>query len=269
MYVKLFGSILDSSIWAQDSDTRVVWITMLAMADSEGIVNASIDGLAHRARVSIPACRHALHVLSGPDDFDRSGEGDGHRIEALRGGWQLVNYALYRELRSVKQVQDAMRQRRHRAKEAGVTGVTERDAGVTSVTDNDVTTEADRETEAEAEAQAEADRSVDHSINQSPMGERIFQCVKQHRGSTSPWTTAFQHILDGKRGYPHATPDELDVACEEFVADPAFGQQAPNLRHFKGFVTRVVRARSNGANGPRRTTPGEQQLANILGGART
>ena len=32
-YVKIYGSILGSSVWAEAPSTRIVWITMLALAD--------------------------------------------------------------------------------------------------------------------------------------------------------------------------------------------------------------------------------------------
>ena len=40
-YTKLFNSILASTIWRADDKTRIVWITLLAMADKHGIVEAS------------------------------------------------------------------------------------------------------------------------------------------------------------------------------------------------------------------------------------
>lgn len=153
MYVKLFGSILDSSIWSADLATRVVWITMLTMADEYGIVYASIDGLANRARISIPECRKALNTLLHGDRYsrtknDRGTKLEGRRVEELEGGWQVINYRKYRELRSRKQIVDAARQARHR--DESVTG---RDTPVTTVTlaktvnGHDVTVEAEAEAE--------------------------------------------------------------------------------------------------------------------------
>jgi hypothetical protein len=145
VYVKLFGTILDSSIWATDLATRVVWITMLAMADEFGIVSASVGGLARRACVSEKECAKALKNLLSPDPDSRTKEHDGRRIEPLEGGWRLLNYAKYRELRTRKQMADAMRQTRHRH--------SKRDTSRQPVTSHDVTTEAEAEAYAEAEAE--------------------------------------------------------------------------------------------------------------------
>ena len=113
MYVKLFGSILDSSIWSEDASTRLVWITMLAMANKEGFVRSSVSGLARRANVPLEDTRKALQILADPDDDSGSPEYDGRRIEAEEGGWLLLNYQKYREVKTQQQLDDARRQRLH------------------------------------------------------------------------------------------------------------------------------------------------------------
>ena len=40
-FTKLFQSILTSSVWSEDNETRIVWITMLALADQNGSVSAT------------------------------------------------------------------------------------------------------------------------------------------------------------------------------------------------------------------------------------
>lgn len=117
MYVKLFSSILDSSIWSEDQPTRLVWITMLAMADEAGIVHAAVPGLSRRAGVSLLEARKALAILSEPDSESRSPEQEGRRIEKVPGGWHLLNYEKYREIRTNEQVQAARRMRRMRERQ--------------------------------------------------------------------------------------------------------------------------------------------------------
>lgn len=95
-YTKLFGSIVASTIWREAKETKIVWITMLAMAGKTGIVEASIPGLADFARVSLEECEKALKVLSSPDPFSRTKDHEGRRIKAIDGGWLLLNHAKYR-----------------------------------------------------------------------------------------------------------------------------------------------------------------------------
>jgi len=96
-YTKLFSSILTSTIWDQDSDTRILWITMLALSDRNGEVGGSIPGLAHQARLPVAKVKAALTVLSNPDEYSRSKEHEGRRIKEIDGGWQILNRAKYRE----------------------------------------------------------------------------------------------------------------------------------------------------------------------------
>lgn len=95
-YTKLFSSILASTIWGEDDKTRIVWITLLAMAGKNGVAEGSAPGLANMARVSLQECEAALAKLSAPDKYSRTTEHEGRRIEAIDGGWLLLNHGKYR-----------------------------------------------------------------------------------------------------------------------------------------------------------------------------
>jgi hypothetical protein len=96
-YTKLFNSILASTIWMEDDTTRIVWIAMLAMVNRDGVVEASMPGLASIARVSQDACQSAIDKLESPDKHSRSHEHAGRRIKPVDGGWLILNHAKYRE----------------------------------------------------------------------------------------------------------------------------------------------------------------------------
>jgi hypothetical protein len=53
--------------------------------------------LADAARVTIEQCEAALHTLSAPDEFSRSTDFNGRRIEPCSGGWLLLNGEAYRK----------------------------------------------------------------------------------------------------------------------------------------------------------------------------
>lgn len=99
-YVKLFGSILTSSIWCEAQGTRLVWITMLLLADSDGRVWGAVPGIARQAGVSLKAAREAIAVLEQSDPDSRSDEDEGRRIRAIPGGWQIINSRKYREMQA-------------------------------------------------------------------------------------------------------------------------------------------------------------------------
>ena len=108
-FTKLFSSIVDSTIWRESKETKIVWITMLAKADRRGIVEAALPGLADAARVSVDECRAAMQVLSSPDPDSRSKEYEGRRIKEIDGGFQILNYAKYREKLSADERREYMR----------------------------------------------------------------------------------------------------------------------------------------------------------------
>jgi hypothetical protein len=96
-YVKLFGDIVLSSVWQQPDAVRIVWITMLALADREGVVRGSVLGLAHSARVELEDCEKALEVFASPDEYSRNGDNEGRRIEKHPDGWRILNYGGFRQ----------------------------------------------------------------------------------------------------------------------------------------------------------------------------
>jgi len=149
-YTKVFGDILTSTVWLEDSDTRVVWLTMLAMADQHGEVMASVPGLAHTARVPVDACRAALDKFMSPDPDSRTPDCDGRRIEKIDGGWALINHTKYRLLASKEDRKEKTAERNRRYRER----VTHRDAARRTVTHRDAAVTQDRDI-AEAEADTE------------------------------------------------------------------------------------------------------------------
>ncbi len=119
-FTKLFNSIVTSSIWREPDHVRLVWITMLALADARGEVWASVGGLADAARVSRDQCLGALLVLSSPDPDSRTKDLEGRRIQEIDGGWILINYAKYRSYRDDEnrraQVREAVQRHRDKLK---------------------------------------------------------------------------------------------------------------------------------------------------------
>ena len=149
-FTKLFASITESTIWCEPDRTRIVWICMLAMADRKGRVHASIPGLANRARVPLEDAKAAITAFLSPDPYSRTSEHEGRRIEPIDGGWRLLNYDKYRDMRDDESVLEAKRRyinNRRAAERAAKNGTT-----VESVEEcRSPYTQAEAEAEAEAE----------------------------------------------------------------------------------------------------------------------
>ncbi|MFZ2644090.1 MAG: hypothetical protein WA117_24070, partial [Verrucomicrobiia bacterium] len=122
-YAKLFSDIVDSSIWDEDAETRIVWVTMLALADQTGFVRGSVGWLAAKARVSTETCARAIKRFESPDPHSRNPENEGRRIESFDRGWLLLNYVEHRDRLSNDRVaaQARDRMRRYRERKRNVT----------------------------------------------------------------------------------------------------------------------------------------------------
>jgi hypothetical protein len=151
MFVKIFSSILASSVWAESKDTRLAWVALLAMADREGFIFGSEEGIARIANLPLPDFTAALEVLAAPDPKRPGQEYEGRRIERIPEGVVVLNYPKYRDMKDAdlrrEQVRTAVQ--RHRAKKAPpvITG-NHRKASVNSVSPS----YSDAVSDAEAEA---------------------------------------------------------------------------------------------------------------------
>lgn len=96
-FVKLYSTILTSSIWLEDHLTFRLWITMLVSSDARGFVDASLPGLANVARLSREQCKGSLAKLEAPDEYSKSSAHEGRRIKKVERGWIILNYAHYRD----------------------------------------------------------------------------------------------------------------------------------------------------------------------------
>ncbi|GAB3744913.1 hypothetical protein [Lysobacter olei] len=99
-YTKLFSSITESTVWGESYATRIVWVTMLAMADAQGNVYGAVPGLARRANVTLQEAEAALLAFMSPDPYSRTKDSDGRRIEEIDGGWRLINHGKYSAVRN-------------------------------------------------------------------------------------------------------------------------------------------------------------------------
>ena len=159
-FTKLFQSILTSSVWSEDNETRIVWITMLALADQNGSVSATIPGLSRLAGVPIPAVEAALAKFQAPDPYSRTPDHEGRRVVKVEGGWRLINYPKYRHARDdeARRLYERERKREQRKERQATTKEGPGQSG--TVRDNRKCPELSAQAEAEAEAEHTSDAKV-------------------------------------------------------------------------------------------------------------
>ena len=151
-YTKLFTSIVTSTIWNEDDKTRIVWITMLALADKNGEVQGSVPGLARVAGVSVDDCRASVAKFLSPDPDSRTKDDEGRRIEEIEGGWHLLNHRKYREMASKDESREAEAKRKARYRDK----LKRNEKSGTVPDKSHEVPESQHIAEAEAEAEAEA-----------------------------------------------------------------------------------------------------------------
>lgn len=119
-YTKLFRSIAASTIVSEPVTTRWLWVTMLSQADKAGKVYASVPGLARMANITLAETEAGLQCFLSPDAYSRTADNEGRRIEAIDGGWRLLNHGKYDAMRSEAERREYKRDwdRTHRSKAA-------------------------------------------------------------------------------------------------------------------------------------------------------
>ncbi len=151
-FAKLYSTILDSSVWGESKDVKILWVTLLAMgAEKGGLIEASVGGLARRAGLTREECEAALETLLAPDEDDKSGVDEGRRLQKTERGWRITNHQYYRDFRTEKQVQDAERQQRKRERDKSRCGVTQRDVTESHATSPAVAPDLELELERDPE----------------------------------------------------------------------------------------------------------------------
>ena len=118
-FTKLHKSILTSSIWSENDKTRIMWITMLASANANGLVIGTIPGMAALARMNKDDAQKAIERLCKPDKYSKTRKHGGARIIKCNQGWSIVSYRKHRVSRDPekRKLQNRDAQRRYREKQ--------------------------------------------------------------------------------------------------------------------------------------------------------
>jgi len=112
-FARIYGQILDSSI-ASDYEARHFFMDLLLLANwKNGQVDMTDEAIARRLNMPLEKVVEGLRKLNQPDALSRSKREGGRRIvpvDVVRPwGWVIVNYDIYRQIRSVESNRDYMR----------------------------------------------------------------------------------------------------------------------------------------------------------------
>lgn len=114
MYGKIHETMYDGTI-VDHWEALVTFQQMIVLADEVGVVDITPSALSRRTGIPIEIIEKGIIILESEDEFSRSVEQNGKRIERLDlhrpWGWKIVNYKKYRDLSSREEKKKADRDR--------------------------------------------------------------------------------------------------------------------------------------------------------------
>ena len=146
MYGKIFESMYTGTLYGQ-WEAIITFQQMIVLADEDGIVDYTPPALAAKTSIPLEHIEKGIEILEAPDKYSRSPGHDGRRIvrvdESRPWGWQIVNYAHYRNLanREDKKRKDRERIAEKRKKNNDVARCRKVSQGVANVAHTDTDTE--------------------------------------------------------------------------------------------------------------------------------
>jgi hypothetical protein len=98
-FIRISDNMFTGSTWSKPWQARIVLLTMLWLGQSSnGYVAVTISGLARFCGISIEDTMTGLNILLAEDPDSRSASHGGRTIEAVEGGFQIINFQSYQEL---------------------------------------------------------------------------------------------------------------------------------------------------------------------------
>lgn len=230
-FAKLFSTITASSLWGESKEVKILFVTMLAQADSSGFVEASIPGLARLANLTPAETEEAITNLESPDPHSKSKVADGRRIVKVNNGWALVNYEDYRNRRDDQKKRDYMRDYMRDYRKRNVSSVN--NVNQVNTNDGDVTVNSVSKNVlqlAQAEAEAYADGEGNAFDNAYAHKDRRMQGGKDLEPQNSP-------AESGARAREGNGQDDPDEKPEPPAKRPDEGRETEPIPY--GFANRV------------------------------
>lgn len=216
-YSKLHSSLVNSSLWTEPDAVRLLFITLLAMCDRDGVVYGSRLGLSRIAHISVDEIEEAWETLldADPESSDRmrAPENEGRRIEEVSGGFRLLNFEYYRGLRNDDERREQNREAQARFK-AKVSQSKPRKSKVIH--------DKPQKAHAEAESDTEAEKTPPPIAPPASPGERAPKISAESIYSAYPKKTgkqeALKHIASAMKTTSPQTLLEKTMAYAAVVA---------------------------------------------------
>lgn len=136
-FFKLYATIFTGTLNAEPLPTRWLFVAMLSLADSTGLLQATPRYLSSYANITPEEVAEGLDILQRPDPDSSTPDMDGKRIVMESPNvWRIVNFRKYYEMKRGEERKEYMRtyQRNRRAKQHESTDVNNCQHGSTNST---------------------------------------------------------------------------------------------------------------------------------------
>jgi hypothetical protein len=210
MYGKLFTQMYDGTLATKGPwQALVTFQQMIILADASGVVDMTAEAIARRTTVPLEIIAVGIAALEQPDDQSRTPDLEGRRIirlDAARSwGWQIVNHAHYRKIRSQEERREYMRkyQREYRAKQAGVNESVNNVSNVSPCSKQEAVSRKQIHSEGHRESAA-----ADAATPKAPPRKKQLPPDWVLPAEWYEWTTAER---------PHWTPKQVAMVADRFA----------------------------------------------------
>lgn len=119
-WTPLWSQAVESSLWDEPDAVVKVFLTMMALKDEDHVCRYDAYALARKSRKTEVEVLEILKILASPDTKKLTPQPfEGRRIQAVEGGWLILNGEKYREMvqREMKRRRDARAARAYRERQ--------------------------------------------------------------------------------------------------------------------------------------------------------
>lgn len=123
-FIKAHQELVSSSIWEGPYHHRIAWTALMVTCNTNGISPVTEASLYRVANITKEEAEDAIKAFTSPDPKSRTPDYEGRRIERVSGGFKLLNYFKYRDIRTPEQKNKYMRDYMKRYRDDKKNGLT-------------------------------------------------------------------------------------------------------------------------------------------------
>lgn len=109
-FIKAHCELVTSSVWEGPYHQRIAWMALMVTCKTNGISPITEASLYRVANITKEEADDAILAFTSPDPKSRTPDNEGRRIERVSGGFRLLNYFQYRDIRTPEQKNAYMRE---------------------------------------------------------------------------------------------------------------------------------------------------------------